>query len=59
MYGMIPRLHMAVIRLPALKSVSWRFFFNTTIEAPLMPVELKNKNKIRTSEVVNERLLLC
>lgn len=54
MYGMIPQLHMAVIRLPALKSVSWRFFFNTTIEAPLMPVELKNKNKIRTSEVVNE-----
>ncbi len=26
MYGMIPQLHMAVIRLPALKSASWRFF---------------------------------
>lgn len=59
MYGMIPQLHMAVIRLPTLKSASWRFFFNIIIEAPLLPVELKNRSKIRTSEIVNERLLLC
>ncbi len=58
MYGMIPQLHMAVIRLPALKSASWRFFFNI-IEAPLLPVELNNRSKISTSEIVNERLLLC
>ncbi|TOL53043.1 hypothetical protein, partial [Vibrio parahaemolyticus] len=52
------QLHMAVIRLPALKSASWRFFFNIIIEAPLLPVELKNRSKIRTPEIVNERTLL-
>ncbi len=59
MYGMIPQLHMAVIRLPALKIASWRFFFNIIIEARLLPVELNNRSKISTSEIVNERLLLC